>query len=98
MQEINSFLDSELVRRSRQWRQLQKLLDKALPPEFLEKISYASLEGGKLTIFSDAPEWSSRIRFFAAEISEVFEQENLTVTDVVAKAVPRPDARPPVAD
>lgn len=95
MQEINSFLDSELVRRSRQWQQLGKILSNAVPAEFLEKISYASLDNGKLTIFSDAPEWTSRMRFYSTEIIEVFEKENLKVVDVQARTVPKPEARPP---
>lgn len=95
MQQINSFLDSELVRRSRQWNRLKTILDKALPAEFRGKISYANLDNGKLTIFSDAPEWTSRMRFYSAEIIEIFEKENLTVVDVQAQTVPKPEARPP---
>jgi len=95
MQEINSFLDSALVRRSRQWQDLKKVLEKALPTEFLAKVSYASLDNGKLTIFSDAPEWTSRMRFYSAEIIEFFEQEGITVKEVIARTVPKPDVRPP---
>lgn len=95
MQEINSFLDSELIRRSHQWQQLKKRLAQALPEEFLQKVSYANLENGKLTIFSDAPEWTSRMRFYSAEIIEVFAKENLKVVDVQARTVPKPEARPP---
>lgn len=95
MQEINSFLDSEVVRRSRQWNQLKKILAKALPAEFVQKVSYANLDNGKLTIFSDAPEWTSRMRFYNTEIIEVFSRENLTVVDVQARTVPKPEARPP---
>ena len=95
MQEINSFLDSELVRRSRQWQDLKKVLEKALPTEFLAKVSYASLDNGKLTIFSDAPEWTSRMRFYSAEIIDVFEKENLKVVDVQARTVPKPTTRAP---
>ena len=95
MQEMNSFLDSELVRHARQWRQLKKVLDRALPAEFLERVSYASLTDSKLTIFSDAPEWTSRMRFCSAEIIEFFEQEGITVKEVIARTVPKPDVRPP---
>ena len=95
MQEINSFLDSALVRRSRQWQDLKKALEKALPTEFLAKVSYASLDSGKLTIFSDAPEWTSRMRFYSAEIIDVFEKENLKVVDVQARTVPKPTTRAP---
>ena len=95
MQEINSFLDSELVRRSRQWQDLKKVLEKALPTEFLAKVSYASLDNGKLTIFSDAPEWTSRMRFYSAEIIDIFEKENLKVVDVQAQTVPKPTTRAP---
>ena len=95
MQEINSFLDSELVRRTHQWQQLKKVLGKALPAEFLKKVSYANLENGTLTIFSDAPEWTSRMRFYNTEIIEVFAQENLKVVDVQVRTVPQPEARPP---
>lgn len=95
MQEINSFLDSELLRRSRQWQGLKKILERALPTEFLAKVSYASLDNGTLTIFSDAPEWTSRVRFYSAEIIDVFEKENRKVIDVQARTVPKPAARPP---
>jgi len=94
MQEMNSFLDSELVRRARQWKQLKKLLDQALPPELLERVSYASLTDSKLTIFSDAPEWTSRMRFYNAEIIEFFDQQGIVVKDVQARTVPKPDVRP----
>ena len=96
MQEINSFLDSELVRRARNWRALKKILDKALPAEFLAKVRYANLVNGKLTIFAEAPEWTSRMRFYSADIIEVFDQENIKVTEVQARTVPKPEARPPV--
>jgi len=85
MQEMNSFLDSELVRRARQWKQLKKVLDQALPPEFLERVSYASLTDSKLTIFSDAPEWTSRMRFYSAEIIDFFDQQGIEVKDVQAR-------------
>ena len=94
MQEMNSFLDSELVRRARQWKQLKKLLDQALPPELLERVSYASLTDSKLTIFSDAPEWTSRMRFYNEEIIEFFDQQGIVVKDVQARTVPKPDVRP----
>ena len=94
MQEMNSFLDSELVRRARQWQQLRKILDRALPAEFIERISYASLKDSKLTIFSDAPEWTSRMRFYSAEIIEFFDQEGIDVKDVQARTVPKPEVRP----
>ncbi len=95
MREINSFHDSEFVRRARRWQQLKKILDKALPPEFMTKVSYANLDNGKLTIFSDAPEWTSRMRFYSAEIIEFFEKENLKVVDVQARTIPSPEAKPP---
>lgn len=93
MQEMNSFLDSELVRRARQWKQLRKILDRALPPEFLERVSYASLADGELTIFSDAPEWTSRMRFYSAEIIEFFASEGIEVINVQARTIPKPEAR-----
>jgi len=92
MQEINNFLDSELVRRSGRWKTLQKSLVRALPPEFLKRVSYATLDDGKLTIFSDAPEWTSKMRFHSAEIIEVFQHsEGITVKQVVARTVPKPE-------
>ena len=96
MQEINNFLDSELVRRTSRWKTLRKSLVRALPPEFLERVSYATLDDGKLTVFSDAPEWTSKMRFHSAEIIEVFQQsEGITVKQVVARTVPKPELRPP---
>ncbi len=96
MQQLNSFLDSELVRRSRQWQRLKILLAKALPTEFLAKVSYAHLDdNGKLTMFADAPEWTSRMRFYTSEITEVFEEEGLKVAEIQVKTVPAPEARPP---
>lgn len=94
MREINSFLDSELVQRTRQWRQLKTVLDHVLPPEFLERVSYASLADGTLTIFSDAPEWTSRIRFYAADLIEVFGKRGQKISNVQARTVPKPEARP----
>lgn len=94
MQEINSYLDSEFVRRARQWKQLKTILGKVLPAEFLERVSYASLIEGKLTIFTDAPEWTNRMRFYSAEIIEYFDQEGTTVSDVQARTTPKPEPRP----
>jgi len=97
MQEINNFLNGELVRRAHQWRQLKSTLDKVLPQEFLSRISYATLLDGKLTVFSDAPEWTSRMRFHSDEIKEVFAQEGQSVAEVLVRTVPKPEIRPPVA-
>ncbi len=94
MQEMNSFLDSELVRRARQWKQLKKILDRALPEEFIPRVSYASLTDNRLTVFSDAPEWTSRMRFHSAEIIEFFEREGIVVKEVQARTVPKPEVRP----
>lgn len=96
MQEINNFLDSELVRRNRRWQELKHHLRRALPPAFLERVSYANLESGKLTIFTDSPEWTGKLRFQSADIIEVFENEGVVVTEVVARTVPTPELRPPV--
>lgn len=96
MQEINNFLDSELVRRSSRWKALKRTLTRALPPEFLARVSYATLEEGKLTVFSDSPEWTSKMRFHSAEIIEVFESDGTPVTEVLARTVPKPMLRPPV--
>lgn len=95
MQEINNFLDSELVRRSQRSKNLQRVLTKVLPPEFLERVSYATLTDGILTVFSDSPEWTSRMRFMNTEIIETFSEEGETVIEVVARTVPRPEARIP---
>ena len=63
MQEINNFLDTEIVRRSQHWNRLKHILEQALPEEFFEQVNYATLNDGKLTIFSNSPAWSSRYAF-----------------------------------
>ncbi len=93
MQQINNFLDSELVRRTQQWKQLRRTLDKALPEEFRAHVSYATLVDGKLTIFSASPSWTSRLRFHTTEIIEFFETEGVRVTEVLARTVPKLEAR-----
>lgn len=96
MKEINNFLDSELVRRSQQWKRLQIPLIKAIPDEFRDFVSYATLVDGKLTIFTESPGWTSRLRFHETEIIENFAAEGETVTEVSARTVPKTEARPPL--
>ena len=84
MQEINNFLDTEIVRRSQHWNRLKHILEQALPEEFFEQVNYATLNDGKLTIFSNSPAWSSRIRFHNTEIIEVFAKHKQKVISVRA--------------
>ena len=88
MQEINNFLDTEIVRRSHNWKLLKRFLGQALPQEFLEQVNYATLNDGKLTIFSNSPAWSSRLRFHSTEIIAVFAEHGQKVTHVQARTVP----------
>jgi hypothetical protein len=88
MHDIRSYLDSELNRRSKDWKKLKNALVPALPPEFMEKIVYAVLEDQTLTIFCDSPAWTSKLRFYDAEVSKTFRGQGLILKKVIARTVP----------
>ncbi len=88
MHEIRSFLDSELNRRSQSWKKLKSALVPALPPEFMDKIVYAVVEDQALTIFCDSPAWTSKLRFYDAEITKTLRAQGIVLKKVVARTVP----------
>lgn len=88
MHEIRSYLDSELNRRSHDWKKLKNALVPALPPEFMEKIVYAVLDDQTLTIFCDSPAWTSKLRFYDSEVSKTFRGQGMILKKVVARTVP----------
>jgi hypothetical protein len=51
-------------------RNAKLLLDvrRALPPPLDERCLHAALDAGVLTLVTDSPVWSSRLRFFAPEL------------------------------
>ena len=88
MQQINQYLDSNLVRKSGEWQKLKDLLVLALPPDVLQKVVYASLEDTRLTIFCESPAWSSKMRFYDAEVRKVLSKNGTVVRSVSARSVP----------
>ena len=48
--------------------QLLRKIRSALPPPLDDHCLHASLEAGVLTLLTDSPVWSSRLRFFAPEL------------------------------
>lgn len=48
--------------------QLLREIRAALPPPLDEHCLHASLDAGVLTLFTDSPVWSSRLRFFTPEL------------------------------
>jgi len=88
MQEIRSYLDSELNQRSQSWKSLRNALIPALPPEFLEKIVYAVVEDQTLTIFCDSPAWTSKLRFYDSEITKTLRDQGILLKKVSARTVP----------
>lgn len=88
MHEIRSYLDAELSKRSKHWKSLKNTLIPALPPEFMEKIVYAVIEDQTLTIFCDSPAWTSKLRFYDAEITKTLKTQGILLKKVIARTVP----------
>lgn len=88
MQEINQYMDSAVVRKSREWQRLKDALVLALPPEVLKRVVYAALEDTTLTVFSDSPAWTGKMRFYDAEIKKVFTKQGMVVRVVQSRSVP----------
>lgn len=87
MQQIDSYLDSELIRRSRNWKDLQDSLVLAIPPDAMKRVVYAVIDDTTLTIFSDSPAWTSKMRFYEDEIKKVFTQRGKVVRAVQGRTV-----------
>ena len=81
-------MDSAVVRKSREWQRLKDALVLALPPEVLKRVVYASLEDTTLTVFSDSPAWTGKMRFYDAEIKKVFTKQGMVVRVVQSRSVP----------
>lgn len=88
MHEIRSYLDSELNQRSQNWKALKNTLVPALPPEFLGKIVYAVVDDQTLTIFCDSSAWTSKLRFYEADITKVLRAQGILLKKVIARTVP----------
>lgn len=88
MQEINRYLDSTLVKKSGDWQKLKDLLVLALPPDVMKTIVYASRDDTTLTIFCESPAWTSKLRFYDAEIRKVLSKNGTVIRSVTARSVP----------
>ncbi len=88
MHEIRSYLDSELNQRSQNWKALKNTLVPALPPEFLGKIVYAVVDDQTLTIFCDSAAWTSKLRFYEADITKTLRAQGILLKKVIARTVP----------
>lgn len=88
MQKIDSYLNAELVRRSRDWLALKEILILALPPEILKHVVYAVTEDTTLTLFSESPAWTSKIRFYDTDLKKVFKQQGAVIRTVKTRTIP----------
>ncbi len=88
MHDIRSYLDTELNQRAKHWKSLKNALIPALPPEFMDKIVYAVIEDQTLTVFCDSPAWTSKLRFYDAELVKVFRAQGIVLKRVIARTVP----------
>ncbi len=88
MQKIDSYLKTELLARTRNWTAIRDILTLALPPQFLDHIVYAAIDDTNLTLFADTPAWTSKIRFYDAEIVKVFSANGQVIRQVNARTVP----------
>lgn len=93
MQKIQTYLDSEFSRRSRKWDSLRNLLVDAVPPDLLDHIVYAVVEDTELLIFCDAPSWTSKLRFYDADISKILKSRGLVIRRVKTRTVPAVELR-----
>lgn len=93
MQEINAYLDSKLVQRAGNWKDLKDSLVLALPPDIIQHVVYAVVDGTTLTVFADSPAWTSRMRFYDADIKKIFTQRGVVLRAVQARTIPAVEAR-----
>ncbi|OED40685.1 hypothetical protein AB833_11525 [Chromatiales bacterium (ex Bugula neritina AB1)] len=96
MQKIDSYMNTELLARTRNWSDVREILTLALPPQFLEHIVYAVIDDTSLTIFADSPAWTSKLRFYDGEIVKVFNRNCKVIRQINTRTVPaieQPQAR-----
>lgn len=93
MKEIDSFVDNEFRRRSRQWKHLKDELILALPPNVMKHVVYAVVEDTTLKIYTDSPAWTSKMRFHDVDIKKIFTQRGVVVRAVQARTVPAVELR-----
>jgi len=83
-EEIAAYLDviernAKLLRDARQ----------SLPPPINERCLHASLDAGILTLITDSPVWSSRLRFFAPELERSLRQSYGPITSCRIRVHPK---------
>ncbi len=88
MQKIDTYLNDELIRRSRNWQALKDILVLALPPEILQRVVYAVTEDTALTLFCESPAWTSKLRFYDTEIKKIFRLQGEIVRTVKVRTIP----------
>lgn len=93
MQKIGSYLDNELIRRSSNWKDLKDSLVLALPPEAMNHVIYAVVDDTTLTVFSDSPAWTSRMRFYDSDIKKIFTERGMVLRAVQGRTVPAVERR-----
>jgi len=54
----------------------------------MNKIVYAVVEEQTLTIFCDSPAWTSKLRFYDAEITKTLRGQGILLKKVIARTVP----------
>ncbi len=94
MQQLNQYLDPKLVKKSGEWQRIKDLLVLALPPDVMKKVVYASLEDTTLTVFCESPAWSSKLRFYDAEVRKVLSKNGTVIRAVTARSMPPVTPRP----
>ena len=70
MKSFNSQLNPTLVSKSRQLERLTSILSAVLPPETNGHYHVAGMDNSTLTIITDSPVWTSRLRQLAPMIIE----------------------------
>jgi len=61
----------------------------ALPPPLNEHCLHANLDSGELTLITDSPVWSSRLRFFAPELERNLAIRRRAITSCRIRVEPR---------
>lgn len=88
MKEIDTFIDNEFERRSRNWKDLKDSLLLALPPEIMKRVVYAVVEDTTLKIYADSPAWTSKMRFYDNDIKKIFKQRGIVLRAIQTRTVP----------
>lgn len=88
MKQIDTFIDNEFTRRSRNWKTLKDSLLLALPPDVLQRVVYAVVEDTTLKIYADSPAWTSKMRFYDNDIKKIFKQRGIVLRAIQTRTIP----------